>query len=162
MLNNSRFPNWYWEKVKGMQRGNKAVPILVAWRERERVLTFRASPSNVCIDFSKSSGLITFNQGSSTPHPSCLPNWEHILRWVIMGFCEMTPDLHLLGGKRCNMISQHVLFVHVQTSRIPASSLLQFRKPLWEDSPKPGENGGIFLIIWFYALFLTSNRCGAL
>lgn len=33
MLNNIRFPNWYWEKVKGMQRGNKVIPILELLRE---------------------------------------------------------------------------------------------------------------------------------
>lgn len=33
MLNNSRFPNWYWKKVKGMQRSNKVIPILVVLRK---------------------------------------------------------------------------------------------------------------------------------
>lgn len=133
MLNNSRFPSRYWEKVKGMQRGNKAIPILVVLKEC--VLTFRASPSNVCIDFSKSSGLITFNQGSSTPPPVSYQIKNRLWGGSFTGFCKMTPDLHLLGGKHCNMMSQHVLFVHVQTSHLPASSLLQFQKPLWKVSP---------------------------
>lgn len=33
MLNNSRFPNWYWKKVKGMPRSNKVIPILVVLRK---------------------------------------------------------------------------------------------------------------------------------
>lgn len=150
MLNNTRFPNWYWEKVKGIPRGNGHSN----FSSIERVCLYSvASPSNVCIDFFLKAQLWSPSIKVLQKPLTAYQIKNESLGGSVKVSRNMTPRPSS-PVKKALQIAQHLNYFC--PCRLPTYwclfSLLVFCKPLCKDSPKSGK--GLQLI--FNNLLISS------